>query len=749
MHRDLKEWLRFTRTESHLLRLRPNLLFQLAANWREGSAPYHTARSRAETGNEQRPWLRRVNALKHWPLSLLTLSGHTDFVAACDFSPDGKLIASTSQDRSIGIWDSWSGERIRSIPGSHASSEEIRFLPDSRHVMGHSGSGRPTVWNALTGQVEAQVEDGSWLASSADATMVLLFSARYNAWKVRNPLLDLNRPADLAASERGNASDSPEEAVGYCSRTGAFARDGRHIVTVQEGCGAMVWDPVTRRSICEIAGITGERCSCALSPDGSLALVSEAHRLSIWDAEGGLQLGEAIPEGNAFRDCEFSPDGARILVDEVSEFGGSPRLYDSRDFRQIAVMKGHLEAVNALRFSPDSRLIATGAEDGTLRIWCSRTGEILGTLWGHTAKVVSLAFSPDSGRLVSASWDNTLKVWDLAEAQESRYGHVYSIGALAISPDGSWAGTGQEDGSVALTEITGKSETRIVGKHAAAAWKCKFSPDSRWFVSGSKDGTITAWPVAAGEPVTFAGHERAVGGLAFTPSGDTLVSCSWDGTIRLWNPRTGAERMVLRGHDHDINVVDISCDGRRLVSGSDDGTLRVWDLATGAALAILKGHEDDILDCKFSPDGSRILSTSRGLVVEGGYNAVKLWDTATGRELKNLEGHRDFGYRCAFSPDGCWMASGGSDKTCRLWDSEGNQVRALPGGTLYGFSPDGRWLSGGSEGDISIWSVPDGAEVTHYAAAAGKLTAHWLSDSRGIVLADDAGCIHVLRLENL
>jgi WD40 repeat protein len=742
MRQTLEEWQSLVRSQSHILKERPWLLFQQAANWREGSAPFRKARALIDAGVEKRPWLRRVNTLRHWPLCLLTLSGHTEKVSACDFSPDGELIASVSEDGTIGVWESFSGQRIRRIPGAGRWSEQVRFLRDSRHILGYTEEGRASVWNVLEGRIVSQAEDTSdvWLATSADGAWALLYSSRYNAWKFRDPLLELNRPAVRNAAEEEEAAHD----TGF--RTGAFSRDGRRVLTIQEGFGATVWDPVSRQPLCEITDISGERCSCCLSPEGSLALIAERKRLSIWDAEGGLLLGEETPEGNSFGHCEFSPDGTRILVDE---YGGNPRLFDSRDFRQIAALGGHLESVEVLGFSPDSLMVATGADDDTLRLWCARTGEILATLWGHTAKVVAFAFSPDSRRLVSGSQDKTLRVWDVAEALESRYGHVYGIGASAICPDGSSIGAGQEDGTVTLTGINCDKEPRIMGRQTEAVTKCVFSPDGQRFAAGSRNGVITVWALKGGESVTVKEHVRAVSGLAFTPVGDTLISCSWDGTIRLWDPHTGAERMVLQGHEQDVNVMDVSRDGRRLVSGSDDGTLIVWDLAAGATLAVLRGHNDDIRDCAFSPDGARVLSSSRGLCSEGGFTTLKLWDAATGTELKNLGGHRNFGYRCTFSPDGRWMASGAGDGTCRLWDSGGTEVLVLPGGDLHGFSPNGRWLAAGADGRISLWSIPDGAEAAVYEASAGKVLVRWHPHGDRIVLADDAGCLHILRLENL
>jgi WD40 repeat protein len=250
----------------------------------------------------------------------------------------------------------------------------------------------------------------------------------------------------------------------------------------------------------------------------------------------------------------------------------------------------------------------------------------------------------------------------------------------------------------------------ILKGHAGAVSSVAFSPDGQSIVSGSYDNTVRVWDATTGtERHTMHGHKDEINCVAFSPNGQLIVSGSDDNTVRVWDASTGAERYTMRGHEGQVYSVAFSPDGQSVVSGSSDNTVRVWDATTGAEQHTMHGHEDWVRSVAFSPNGQLIVSGSDD-------NTVRVWDVTTGAEQHIMHGHEGRVGSVAFSPDGQLIVSGSDDNTVRVWDvTTGAEQHIMHGhegrvGSVA-FSPDGRSVvSGSGDNTVRVWDATTGAE---------------------------------------
>ncbi len=255
------------------------------------------------------------------------------------------------------------------------------------------------------------------------------------------------------------------------------------------------------------------------------------------------------------------------------------------------------------------------------------------------------------------------------------------------------------------------AEAKRIEGHPGPVYTVALSPDGRRAVAGGADGSVRLYDVKTGKEMRRCdGHAGRVWTVAFAPDGRRFASGGFDKTIRLWDPVSGREIRRFPGHDDYVRSLAFTPDGRYILSGGDDRLLRLWDVDTGKEASSFPGHDHFVWSVAIARDGKRALSASLD-------RTVRLWDLVKGQELKRLVGHDDTVVAVAFSPDGRQALSGSTDKTLKLWDLySGKELATFTGHKGYvnsvSFSPDGRRaLSAGQDGMIFLWDVPAAKEL--------------------------------------
>ena len=200
--------------------------------------------------------------------------------------------------------------------------------------------------------------------------------------------------------------------------------------------------------------------------------------------------------------------------------------------------------------------------------------------------------------------------------------------------------------------------------------------------------------------------------VAYAPDGATLATAGGDGTVRIWDARTGQQQQQLTGHTGrggQVLAVAYAPDGATLATAGGDGTVRIWDARTGQQQQQLTGHTGPVNAVAYAPDGAT-------LATAGGDGTVRIWDARTGQQQHQLTGHTGQVLAVAYAPDGATLATGGGDGTVRIWDARtGQQQHQLTGHTgpvnAVAYAPDGATLATGGDTTIRIWNPRNGAQV--------------------------------------
>ena len=211
--------------------------------------------------------------------------------------------------------------------------------------------------------------------------------------------------------------------------------------------------------------------------------------------------------------------------------------------------------------------------------------------------------------------------------------------------------------------------------------------------SGSLDATIRLWDVASRRPSkTLEGHSAGVRGMAFAPDGKTLASASHDHSVKLWDVAAGKERMTLGTHQDRAWCVAFAPDGKTVVSGGRDKTVRFWQIDQPEPKSPPRPGPDarcarrsctvggDVLAIALAPDGKTLaLSESDGQATRPVPGSIVIMNVADRQVETRLRGHLGAVRALAFSRDGKTLASGGGDRSIRLWDVKTEHRCGPPG----------------------------------------------------------------------
>ena len=314
--------------------------------------------------------------------------------------------------------------------------------------------------------------------------------------------------------------------------------------------------------------------------------------------------------------------------------------------RHIAFRAHQRHVVTCLQFDADK--ILTGSDDSNINVYDTQTGALRAKLEGHEGGVWALQY--EGNVLVSGSTDRSVRVWDIENAKCTHVfqGHTSTVRCLQILLPTS-VGKTADDKDIMMPKqpliITGSRDSNL------RVWKLPKSDDPPFYQAGPAPDESSECPYFVR---ALTGHHHSVRAIA--AHADTLVSGSYDCSVRVWKISTGDLVHRLNGHNQKVYSVVLDHKRNRCISGSMDNIVRVWSLETGMNLHTLEGHSSLV--------GLLDLQQDR-LVSAAADSTLRIWDPESGQCKSILTAHT--GAITCFQHDGQKVISG-SDRTLKMWD---------------------------------------------------------------------------------
>ncbi|ETO03176.1 G-protein beta WD-40 repeats containing protein, partial [Reticulomyxa filosa] len=263
----------------------------------------------------------------------------------------------------------------------------------------------------------------------------------------------------------------------------------------------------------------------------------------------------------------FSPDGTKAVLIARNK---PLRLWDIK-LPDVKIMECS-DAFGFAQFSADGNMIMSCSRDGTIQFWDVESCKVIKKC-KHPGNVYGYQFSSDGKILASYSFNSVFRIWDVQSGQEIQVSNYNGIECICFSLDDQYIAIVQVGVIEIWNAVTGKQMRKFQAHYIK---NMQFSSDSQLLASPSLDGTMRIWDVKSGNEVQTLEYSFGfVTGLEFFPDNKTIIT-SYLSPIRLWNLRLQMEIQELKGHQNDVIALHVLPDGNTFISGDLDGIIRLW-----------------------------------------------------------------------------------------------------------------------------------------------------------------------------
>jgi WD40 repeat protein len=288
------------------------------------------------------------------------LDGHTSFVNALVFSPDGETLISASADKTIKIWDLAKGEAIRTLGGHTSFVNALAISPDGERLASASADKTIRIWDVATGKT------------------LYILTGHNNFVNVLT-----------------------------------ISTDGKILASGSADRIVKLWDLSTGKPLQTLQGHTGFINALAFTSDGQILASGGADKIiKLWDVPTGKEIRTLLGHTGFVNAIVISSDGRTVASGSADK---TIRVWDVATGKELRTLTGHTNYVNALVISPDGETLVSGGADKTLKFWNLSTGKLLHTLVGYSYPINYFAISPGWQAIATGSGNKTITIWKIPD----------------------------------------------------------------------------------------------------------------------------------------------------------------------------------------------------------------------------------------------------------------------------------------------------------------------------------------------